>query len=144
MWGERVSALIVTCDSTADISKVYRKASKLASGRWDEDKLNDKFCASDTVRCITVEEIIVEKGENEKVDAIAEIPGQGSIYQEKGNSVFIVATGIIPPEPKALNETRGKVTSDYQDFLEQQWISELRRKYPVKVHEELLKKIDDQ
>jgi peptidyl-prolyl cis-trans isomerase SurA len=45
--------------------------------------------------------------------------------------------------PQEYMDERGKVTTDYQDYLEQQWVATLREKYPVvvyrKVWESLLK-----
>ena len=41
----------------------------------------------------------------------------------------------------SFDEARGLVASDYQDFLEKQWIAQLRRKYPVKVNEKVLNKL---
>ncbi|WP_109832476.1 peptidylprolyl isomerase [Reichenbachiella versicolor] len=41
---------------------------------------------------------------------------------------------------KELKETRGLVISDYQSELEQLWLDELRKKYPIKVSKSALKK----
>jgi len=142
MWDERISAVVVSCDSGVDVSKVYKKASKIASGKWDLAKLNNKFCDSDTINCIEMKELIVEQGANESVDEIGTAPGTGSIYSEDGRQHFIVIKEMIEPQPKALNETRGRVTSDYQDFLEAEWIAELREKYPVNVNETLLNTVE--
>jgi len=45
------------------------------------------------------------------------------------------------PEAKSLDEARGFVVADYQDYLEQQWNEQLKAKYPVKVEEKVLKSI---
>jgi peptidyl-prolyl cis-trans isomerase SurA len=44
-------------------------------------------------------------------------------------------------EPRAYNEAKGFVINDYQTFLEDKWIAELKEKYPVKVNETVLKSL---
>jgi peptidyl-prolyl cis-trans isomerase SurA len=44
----------------------------------------------------------------------------------------------MAPEVKKLNEARGLVTSDYQNFLEKEWITNLRQKYSVNVDRAVL------
>lgn len=36
--------------------------------------------------------------------------------------------------PKQLDEAKGLITSDYQNYLEKEWVKELRAKFPVKVN----------
>ena len=40
--------------------------------------------------------------------------------------------------PRNFRDARGFVINDYQNWLEDQWIAELKKKYPVKVEEKLL------
>ena len=40
--------------------------------------------------------------------------------------------------PRNYRDARGFVINDYQAFLEDQWIAELRKKYPVNVEEKVL------
>jgi peptidyl-prolyl cis-trans isomerase SurA len=40
---------------------------------------------------------------------------------------------IIPPADKKLKEARGYIVADYQDYLEQQWLTQLRSDYVVKI-----------
>jgi peptidyl-prolyl cis-trans isomerase SurA len=140
MWGERMKALIVSCDSTADVAAVLKKSSKIGSGRWDAEKLNKKFC-NDTLPCISLEEVIVEKGRNAHVDEMNGTLGTGKVFMENGKSKFVITTKIVKPTPKELNETRGQVTSDYQDYLEKIWIKQLKEKYSIDVNRDLLSKI---
>ena len=59
------------------------------------------------------------------------------ILGSNGNITFIKLHSLIPPMPKTLKEARGYVISDYQDQLEQEWITSLREKYPVVVNEKV-------
>ena len=40
---------------------------------------------------------------------------------------------ILPLGPKALEESKGYIIADYQDFLEKEWVDNLKKKYPVQV-----------
>jgi peptidyl-prolyl cis-trans isomerase SurA len=51
---------------------------------------------------------------------------------------------LVPPEPKLLNEVRGYHIADYQQYLEDQWIKDLRKKYSVKINKKLLKKMSNE
>jgi peptidyl-prolyl cis-trans isomerase SurA len=44
-------------------------------------------------------------------------------------------------EPKSFEDARGSVINDYQVFLEEQWIAELRKRYPVKVNKKTFKSL---
>jgi peptidyl-prolyl cis-trans isomerase SurA len=40
---------------------------------------------------------------------------------------------------KTLDEARGYVVAEYQDFLEKDWNKQMRNKYPVKVNEDVFR-----
>ena len=43
--------------------------------------------------------------------------------------------------PEVWSDEKGKVTTDYQDFLEAEWVKALRAKYPVEINQEVWEKI---
>jgi peptidyl-prolyl cis-trans isomerase SurA len=43
--------------------------------------------------------------------------------------------------PRDYTDARGYIINDYQAFLEDSWIAELKKKYPVKINEEVLKNL---
>jgi peptidyl-prolyl cis-trans isomerase SurA len=47
---------------------------------------------------------------------------------------------MLPPGPQTFEEARPSVISDYQTFLEDSWISELKRKFGVKVYKKAKKR----
>ncbi|MFY7965660.1 MAG: peptidylprolyl isomerase [Chitinophagaceae bacterium] len=55
---------------------------------------------------------------------------------------FIFITGVFDKvEPRTFEEARGLVMNDYQQQLEKQWLDGLKKKYPIKVNEEVWKTI---
>ena len=83
------------------------------------------------------------KGENRMVDAVEWKPGLSKhIPSEVENKVSLVfIKKIIPPGIMTFEHARGLVTSDYQDYLDKQWVKQLRRKYPVHVNKKVLHKL---
>jgi peptidyl-prolyl cis-trans isomerase SurA len=81
-----------------------------------------------------------QKGENEFLDKVEWKPGSYTL-RENGQIIQIEIGDIKEPRPKEFDEARGYVITDYQKHLENQWISELKAKYPVEINETEVKKL---
>ena len=57
------------------------------------------------------------------------------------NDYVINNLALMPKSTKALNDTKGQVIADYQDFLEKDWIRSLKDKYVVSVNADLLEQL---
>jgi len=88
-----------------------------------------------------MEQFLLEKGEREEVDAVWGQVGLWPVQTIEGQSSFVLMKKINKPEPRKLDEARGQITSDYQNYLEKQWIMELKQKYFVEVDQSLLARI---
>ncbi len=141
MWGERSEAILVSFDKRLDAARVMKLRKKIARGKLDQQALNALFCAQDSLPCISLRTLLVEKGENEQVDALKGKPGPGKLYEGEETNSFVILKGQRAAEPKALDEARGQITSDYQNYLEELWVKALRSKYPVRVDRSRLKSI---
>ena len=60
---------------------------------------------------------------------------------EDGSVTYYKVSNILAPEIKKLSETRGYVISDYQNYLEKEWIEKLKTKYAVKVNKEVFESL---
>jgi len=68
--------------------------------------------------------------------------GVSKIYNEDDKHFTIVnVIKLLPESQKELNDVKGKVISEYQEFLEKEWIFDLRKTYDVKVNKKIFKKL---
>ena len=141
MWEERTDAFVITCSEGANVSGIRSAHKKISKGKLDQEALNAKYCSSDTIPCITLTHYLVEKGENEMIDAQNGVSGPGPVIDNEETSTFVIVKGKRSPDPKKLDEARGQITSDYQEFLESEWLKSLKEKYPVSINQDLLKQI---
>jgi peptidyl-prolyl cis-trans isomerase SurA len=59
-----------------------------------------------------------------------------------GSASFVKVLAIHPAnEQRSFEDARGLVINDYQAVMEEKWINELKKKYPVKVNEEVFKSL---
>ena len=60
------------------------------------------------------------------------------VNDNDGTATFAQILKLYPAnEPRNFEEARGLVINDYQGYLEEKWIEQLRKKYPVKVNEKV-------
>lgn len=130
MWEERLDASIFYCYNAdiAELTKTY-----LNSGMSEKQILDT--LKNDSITLLSIENKLFSKGDNKIIDEIEWIPGVTPNRLVDGKNVFIVIRKTIAPEPKQLNEAKGLITADYQNFLEKEWIKQLKAKYPVKVNQ---------
>jgi len=137
MWETRLDASIFTVKDPAIIKSLKKLLKK---GATDEQVLA-KFNL-DSIQKVTVERSKFLKGENANIDAMDWKPGISDLMpMADSTNAIIVVHQVIAPEPKLLSEIRGAMTADYQNYLEKEWISELRAKYPVIVNREVFNSI---
>jgi peptidyl-prolyl cis-trans isomerase SurA len=136
MWEERADVVIYTCKN-AKVAKALRKA--IQKGK-DLNAINDEL--NETTRLnFSYEEDVLERSEKEIFDKITWEEGLSENIEEQGQIVIVQINEIIPAAPKTLEEARGLITAEYQNYLEAEWIKELRAKYSFEVNESVLHSI---
>ncbi|PKP49177.1 MAG: peptidylprolyl isomerase [Bacteroidetes bacterium HGW-Bacteroidetes-11] len=138
MWDQRVDATIYTINSS-DKKLISVVRSSLSKGISDNELLEQ--INNDSTTILTTERRKFSKGDNALVDSIGWQKGLSQDIVEDGKIIIININEIVAPEPKKLDEARGLITADYQNYLEQLWIRELRAKYPFNVNQEVLSSI---
>ena len=75
------------------------------------------------------------------VQLVLERRSSGTLNLVTGRNYLIIAKNILPPQSKSLDEIRGMVISDYQNFLEHVWVETLKKKYKTTINNHELEKI---
>jgi peptidyl-prolyl cis-trans isomerase SurA len=133
-WKQSADAVIFFC-SDINISKtVYDQVkSKPSSWRSIVDALSEKVVA-DSAR--------YEWSQIPNANKAALKPGMitSPVVNKNDNSAsFASIVKLYPqPQPRTFTEARGLVINDYQNELEEKWIAELKKKYPVTINQQVL------
>jgi peptidyl-prolyl cis-trans isomerase SurA len=134
LWGERVEAIVYTIQDAKAAKKVRKSLQAGASA----EEITAKYNTADDKNVVSTERGLYLPEQNSFVDEAGRNVGlSGNLTNESGNIVIVQVLRLLDQEPKTLDEAKGYVISDYQEFLEDRWVEELRAKYPVVVHQEV-------
>ncbi len=137
-WNERLDVSIFTCLNYNVSYKVRNQLYKLKRGLIKDIDVLNKINSSSPLNVQLVSGQF-SKNENNIVDQIVWKKGiSKSIKNDDGSYTVVFVHDILNARAKNLNETKGKVISDYQKFLDLTWIKILRAKYKVELNKNLL------
>lgn len=136
-WNERakVTEFTVSASASSQLPEILEMIAKKPV-----DKVLDKYNSSDQ-KLITISEAVYELGKESKLIGT---PFEAGALSEPSSDprnqilTFFKIDEILPTTPKELDEARGFVVADYQDYLETNWIKELKSDYQVTVHDDVL------
>ncbi|MGX7666945.1 peptidylprolyl isomerase [Flavobacterium pedocola] len=138
-WKDRVQANIFS--STKE--DVVKKAQAYLKSKKSIDFIKEKLNTKDAV------EIMVKSGIYE-LDGDA-LPKHKNLNKgvtdivKEGNYYFVTQINDkLPRATKTLDEARGRVINDYQQYLEQNWVNELKKEFSVKVNEQNFAKVKEE
>lgn len=70
--------------------------------------------------------------------------GISDIFKE-GEYYFVVKVDkVLPAAVKTLDECRGKLVNEYQQYLEQRWVDDLKQEFNVKVNQDVFERVKKQ
>ncbi|WP_297090234.1 peptidylprolyl isomerase [uncultured Draconibacterium sp.] len=133
LWGHRFKGHIINCKNP----EVREEAENLFGAGMTADEVVAHL-NTDEDELITIETGAWEEAENQVVDYYV---WNGKEPEDFDSSTTFIRGDKIEPQPKTLDEARGLFISDYQDYLEKEWLKELRKKHKIKVNKKLLKTI---
>jgi peptidyl-prolyl cis-trans isomerase SurA len=118
------------------LSKLVRKYGSRTDGH--PKILSGYISGTDTSLIITSDRYYL--GENSELDPFIQDKGTRTANY-KGMESVIDVTKTYPGEPFAPSQVASELAAAYQDYLEQTWIEQLKKKYAVWVDNELLQEI---
>lgn len=147
-WNERTRVHVYNLeDSThtpATIDKAAKVMTKAAPKGWSSQQITEALRAKcKYVGNITDNTELVEAGSNNQLligmNAM-KTPNNFWRTTENGYQILVIEK-ILPPELKTCQEARGFYLNDYQNYLEEQNNANLRIKYNVKIHQDVIDEI---
>lgn len=139
MWENRYDVDIYSSTDKKSIEKAQSYLKKGKSIDYIKEKLNKKGTVN----------IIVKSGlfeENYDVLPSLNIAEKGVTKIAPKGSYYFVANvkEVKKAEPKLMSECRGKLISDYQQYLENNWVDKLKNEFSVKVNKNVFESVKKQ
>ncbi len=136
-WAPGADAIVVTANNKQIADEVAQKI-RDSTSRWrDIVDSYGSLAQADSSR-FEQDQLPVKNTGNIKSGYLSE---PVSVNDGNGYSFIYVTNVHTQTEPRSFDEARGMVINDYQQVVEDKWIAELKKKYPVKVNETVFKNI---
>ena len=120
--------------------KMLASAYKKYSGKPDADKLLlEKFNrTNDTV--LTINDGIWRSGDDPEIDKVEWVKGT-HYFNTNGFPSIILIKEVKEPLPLEFEEVQEKMMTGYQEYLDSEWIRQLKEKYNVKIDSFVLEEV---
>lgn len=137
LWPERAVVETITINTT-EPTMLKKIMAKLPTGKGV--KLMKKF--NKKRELIQISKATIDKDEMDpdlswKAGSLSE----QAVDKARDRVIIKRVDKILAPQPKTLDEARGYIIADYQDFLEKKWIEDLDKEYEVEVNDQVLNSI---
>lgn len=135
----RFRGAVIHANSQENLDKVK----KMLAGKdySDYKTVIENGLPKDSARVVRVELGIFAVGDNAWVDKYVFEQGEGG--KHRSGYGFVGVEGVVIGQPESYKDVKSAVQNDYQRYLEDKWVKELRRKYKVKVDKEVLKTVNN-
>lgn len=124
----------------ADVKAVKKCVKNLPFDQWAE-ALRTTFNPDSVIR-IRVEKGIFKQGDNPTIDRMVFKVANAKDKVNPDYPIDAVYGKKLKKYPEDYTDVRAQVITDYQEMLEQEWIASLRRRYQVKINEDVLKTVN--
>lgn len=137
-WENRVDAQVFS-STKEDVAK---KAQKFLKKGKSADYIKKELNKKGAVDIIANEGIFDENSDalpkGNKENGISEVIKEGDYYY------VMKINKRLETSPKTLDEAKGKVINDYQQYLEEKWVSDLKKEFKINVNQQVFEKVKKQ
>lgn len=138
-WQERrFKGIAYHTRDAADIKRVQAAVKRLPFDQWAE-QLRKTFNADSVLR-IRVQKGIFKQGDNVLVDA--DVFRKDTVVAPMKDYPYSAVYGKKLKAPAEMSDVRALVVADYQEYLEKQWVDQLRKRYLVTVNQDVLSTVN--
>ncbi len=137
-WGVRYDAMVYEC-LNQDIAKRVHKMiqNDTVTSKYVIEKIN-----ADSELNLKVKTNKYEVEKTPFFEGVTLQKGVNSPYEFEGKIYVVKVNEILPAGLKDLKDAKGAATSDYQNYLEKEWMDEIAKKHPIKIYTEVLYSLD--
>jgi len=139
-WKNRLDVTILSSTKL----EVIKKAEKYLKSNKSVDFIKEKLNVKDGAVNIMSKVGVFEEG-NEALPKNLKFETGISEISKEGEYYFVNKVNkTLPAGPKALDECKGKVINDYQQYLEENWVKDLKNEFKVEVNQTVFESIKKQ
>ena len=135
-WKNRLDVIIASSTNM----DVIKKAQKLLKQKVAPEKIKEQLNSKDKVAVMTNVGVF-EEGNDALPKNLKQEVGVSEILKDGDYYFVTMVNKILPAGPKSLDECKGKVINDYQQYLEQNWVNELKKEFSIKTYPEVFEKV---
>lgn len=137
-WKDRVEAVVASCTNekaAAQVQKMLKEGKAL-------DEIKDAVNEDAKVNVIFTMGTFEEGHRNLPKEFTFKKGVTEILKNDEGDFTIVKVNEVLPADYKVLSEIKGKVISDYQVYLEKEWIKTLKDNYKVKINKKVYRKLE--
>jgi len=137
-WQPSAEAVLFTCSSEKTATDIRKKLQQAGVSSWK--KMVDSsagLAQADSGRFELSQLPMAEQ----KTYSAGQLSSMSTNQTDNTVTFAYIVKMYNDREPRNYNDAKGFVINDYQSYLEDNWIAELKKKYPIKINEAVLKSL---
>ena len=139
MWKKRVDVTIASSTKQDIIKKAHALLKKKEKPQDIKDKLN-----VDNVINVMMNSGVFEEGSDALPKTMKYDVGVSDVFRE-GEYYFVTKVDkVMPAGVKTLEECKGKLINEYQQYLELRWVDDLKSEFTVKINNDAFEHVKKQ